>query len=142
MRRIDRAREAAITLLCTALKVVSWPARRRRRAPSAPERVVVFRRCCLGDVLMTTPLLAALDRAYPAATITYAVGEWSRPALAGNPRVDRLLPLPDAPNWRQWVATIGRLRRGGFDLAVLPERSPLVHLAAWLAGIPRRVGLD
>jgi ADP-heptose:LPS heptosyltransferase len=142
MRPTVRARQAAITLLCSALKLLFWPARRRRPAPGAPARILVYRRCCLGDVLMTTPLLAALDAAYPAATITYAVGEWSRPALAGNPRVDQILPLPAAPNWRQWVATIGGLRRGGYDLAILPERSPLVHLAAWLAGIPRRVGLD
>jgi ADP-heptose:LPS heptosyltransferase len=104
--------------------------------------VLVLRRCCLGDVLMTTPLLAALDEAWPEARITYAVGHWSAPALANNPRVDRTILLPERPTLRQWTLIVGGLRRGRFALAILPERSPLVGLAALLAGIPRRVGLD
>ncbi|HET8631538.1 MAG TPA: glycosyltransferase family 9 protein [Thermomicrobiales bacterium] len=118
-----------------------WPARRPKRHGPV-RRVLVVRRCCLGDVLMTTPLLAALDAAYPDATIAYAVAGWSRAALAGNPRVGAILPLPERTGWRNWVRVVGRWRRGRFDLAVLPERSPVVHLAAWAAGIPRRVGLD
>lgn len=96
----------------------------------------MLRRCCLGDVLLTTPLLRALDEAFPAVTIAYAVGPHSAAALANNPRVARLLPIPDWPTARQWLAIGWRWRRECFDLAVLPETSPLVHLAAALAGIP------
>ena len=91
---------------------------------------------------MTTPLLAALDDAYPTASITYATGPWSLAALGGNTRVDEVWTLPAGGEIASWRATVRCLRVGRFDLAVLPERSPLVHLAAWLARIPRRVGLD
>ncbi len=107
-----------------------------------PARILVFRLCCLGDTLMMTPLLAALDAAYPEARITYAVGKWSAAGLVGNPHVDAILRLPDRPSWREWARVVGRLRRGHFDLALVPERSPLPALAITLAGIPRRVGLD
>ena len=103
---------------------------------------MVLRRCCLGDVLLTTPLLAALDAAYPEASITYATGRWAAAALANNPHVDRLLELPDRWDRAAWRALVGQLRRERFDLAVIPDRSPLPALAAALAGIPRRVGLD
>ena len=136
-------RQGSITLACRVLNLVLSPWRRRRVVPAgSPERILVLRRCCLGDVLLTTPLLAAIDGAYPAARITYAVGGWSAAALAHNPRVDRTLILPDRPTPREWIRIAGRLRRGRFALAILPERSPLVHLVAALAGIPRRVGLD
>lgn len=91
---------------------------------------------------MTTPLLAALDAGFPGATITYATGAWSAKALANNPQIDRVLTLPDRWDRGAWRALVGRLRREAFDLAVIPERSPLPGLAAALAGIPRRVGLD
>ncbi|MDP9371128.1 MAG: glycosyltransferase family 9 protein, partial [Chloroflexota bacterium] len=135
-------RQPAITLACAALKVLFTPARRRPRPARPPRRILVLRRCCLGDVLMTTPLLRALDEAYPDATITYATGGWSAAAIRGNPRVDRLIEMPDRQGPRELAQLAGRLRRERFDLAVLPERSPLVPLVALLAGIPRRVGFD
>jgi len=91
---------------------------------------------------MTTPLLRAIEGAYPDATITYAVGRWSAAALGGEPGRHAILRLPEHPHPRDWARIVGRLRRGDFDLAIVPERSPLPALATALAGIPRRVGLD
>lgn len=91
---------------------------------------------------MTTPLLASLDEAYPSAQIVYATGRWSRAALAGSRYVDRVITLPDTAGPRTWFTLARRLRRANFDLAVIPERSPLAPLAAAAAGIPRRVGYD
>lgn len=134
-------RQAAITAACYGLRPV-FAMRRPRSGHAEPRRVLVLRRCCLGDVLMTTPLLAALDGAYPAATITYATGAWAAQALAHNPHIDRVLTLPDHWDRGAWRALVATLRREAFDLAVIPERSPLPALATALAGIPRRVGLD
>lgn len=135
-------RQRAITLACAGLKLALLPWRRAPRRREPPARILVLRRCCLGDVLMTTPLLRALRGAYPRASITYAVGGWSAAALRDNPDLDGAIVLPERLTWRAWVRLTGRLRRERFDLAVLPERSPLVGLVALLAGIPRRVGLD
>ena len=135
----SRARSLAIGVACRLLRPLF-------RAPRGPQprsrRILIVRRCCLGDVLMTTPLLRALEEAYPDATITYAVGKWSAAALGGEPQRHTILRLPEHPGPRDWVRIVGRLRRGRFDLALAPERSPLPALATALAGIPRRVGLD
>ncbi len=138
----NRARQAAITLACHALRPFFRRWHPTRGAAFAPRRILVLRRCCLGDVLMTTPLLAALAAAYPDARLTYATGAWSAAALARHPALDAIIRLPERPTPRDWVHIVGRLRRGDFDLALLPERSPLPALAAALANIPRRVGLD
>ncbi len=136
-----RVRQGAITVACGVLRPF-FRAPRHKEPPAASRRILVFRRCCLGDTLMMTPLLAALDAAYPEAQITYAVGKWSAAGVAGNPHVDAILRLPDRPSWRDWARIVGKLRRGRFDLALIPERSPLPALAVALAGVPRRVGLD
>src|SRR5918997_1568984 len=58
-------------------------------------RILLLKPCCLGDVLLTTPLLAALRRDYPEAEITYAVGAWARPMIEGSRHVDEVLTIPD-----------------------------------------------
>ena len=134
-----RARHLAIGAGCRLLR----PFFRAPRGPQpTPRRILILRRCCLGDVLMTTPLLRALEGAYPDAALTYAAGGWSAAALGGEPGRHTILRLPERAGWRDWVRIVGRLRRGRFDLALVPERSPLPALATALAGIPRRVGLD
>lgn len=108
--------------------------------------ILVIKPCCLGDVLMTTPLLATLREAYPDARIDYAVGEWARAAVVTNPDVDAVLPLFEAvpSRWgRLWgaLAAAWRIRLRRYDLAFIPERSFFAHLAAYLAGVPRRFGI-
>lgn len=137
----DLVRQGAITVACGALRPF-FRAPRQKASAATPRRILAFRRCCLGDTLMMTPLLAALDAAYPEAQITYAVGRWSVAGVVNNPHIDAILRLPDRPSRRDWVRIVGKLRQGRFDLALIPERSPLPALAVALAGVPRRVGLD
>lgn len=137
----DELRERAVGAACRVAGALASLAIRAGARP-VPHRILVVRRCCFGDVLLTTPLLAALKRAYPAASITYATGAWSRPALAGIPDVDRVITLPGSSRPADWLPVARRLRARHFDLAVIPERSPLPQLLAAAAGIPRRVGLD
>jgi len=108
----------------------------------AAQRIVLIKPCCLGDVLLTTPLLAALRDAYPAAEITYAVGRWSRPMVEHSAHVDAVVELPDRWTAGSLLAVARELRRRGYDLAVVPDRSPLLSLLAWAASIPARAGLD
>ena len=136
-----RVRQGAITVACKALRTF-FRTPRAEGAASTPRRILVFRRCCLGDTLMMTPLLAALDAAYPESLITYAVGKWSAAGVVGNPHVDAIIRLPDRPSRRDWVRIVGKVRRERFDVALIPERSPLPALAVALAGVPRRIGLD
>lgn len=89
-----------------------------------------------------TPLLAALKETYPESHLAVATSEWCKPVLAENPHVDAMVDVParigirDAWTWAQ------RLRAEGVDLAVVPDRSPVLGIVVALAGIPRRAGLD
>ncbi|MBL8162641.1 MAG: hypothetical protein JNJ61_11695, partial [Anaerolineae bacterium] len=49
-----------------------------------PRRILLVLPCCIGDVILATATLQALRRAYPAAHITWAVGQWSRGVLQGH----------------------------------------------------------
>jgi lipopolysaccharide heptosyltransferase II len=108
--------------------------------------ILVLKPCCIGDVLMTTPLVATLRSAYPEGKIDFAVGTWSRAAVLTNPDIDEVVPLYEVvPSRlrRLWgaIRAAWRLRWRRYDIAFAPERSLLTHLCAYLAGIPRRVGI-
>lgn len=108
--------------------------------------ILVLKPCCLGDVLMTTPLVGTLRDAFPEARIDYAVGEWSRAAVLTNPDIDEVIPAFEfgPSGLRRFAGALRaawRLRRRRYDMVFIPERSALTHLVAYLAGIPRRFGI-
>ncbi len=132
--------------LITAVGRLLRPLFPRRPLPRDPRAIVVLKPCCLGDVILATPALAALNRRFPHAEIDVAVGSWSRAALAGNPRVRTLIDSGRVGQgrygWRDVWQLAKELRRRQYDLAVTLDRSPVVGLIPWLAGIPHRLGLD
>ncbi len=108
-----------------------------------PRRVLILKPCCLGDVMMATALASALRRGLPSTFLAFAVGPWSTPALTNNPHLNLVLTLPwDMPSMGDLPRLASMLRRHGFDWCFVPDRSPILGLAAWLAGIPVRMGLD
>lgn len=141
---LGRLRAGVITAVCRAAGALI-PA--RRGSLPAPRRVLVLKPCCLGDVLMTTPLVAALRHAFPGTHLTYAVGSHAHPAIYGQPGVDGtldcgLVGVRGRYGPRDALRLAACLRRQNFDLAVVPDRSPALGLVCWLARIPERAGLD
>ncbi|TAK30643.1 MAG: glycosyltransferase family 9 protein [Chloroflexota bacterium] len=126
-----------------------------RAFPSAPlplselqaaRRVLVLKPCCLGDVLLSTAALAALRSALPDAWLAYAVGDWARAALTGNPHLDAILPCKvrggERPRLADYRDTVATLRRERFDVCFVLDRSPLITVLPVLAGISHRIGID
>src|SRR6202035_797656 len=79
--------------------------------PALPPRprilVVALRR--LGDVLLTTPLIRSIRRAWPDATVEALVFAETAGILDGNPDIDRVVPMPARPTLSQSLALAARL---------------------------------
>ncbi len=109
-------------------------------------RIVLIKPCCIGDVIMATSLLASLRRGYPTASIDWMVGSSAIEALRDHPDLSRTIDCGRLANPASrpisLLHMVGQLRTGNYDLAVVPDRSPLIGMAALLAGIPQRAGLD
>lgn len=111
-----------------------------------PRKALILKPCCLSQVLLATPLLAVLSETYPQARFDWAVSDWARPAIAANPRLKELIPsgrvgLPGG-RWADAHQLAHQLRQEEYDTCFIPSRSGWLALVAWLAGIPRRVGLN
>jgi lipopolysaccharide heptosyltransferase III len=77
--------------------------------------VIALRR--IGDVLLTTPLMRSLRRAYPDARIEALVFADTAGILHGNPDIDRVVSIPQRPSVLDTLAWAARLM-GRYDLAI------------------------
>jgi len=110
-------------------------------APLRPCATLVIQTAFLGDVVLTTPLLAALaQRDGPVDVVTTPA---AAPLLEGHPAVRRVIRYDkrgaDAGLRGLWRLA-GELRRAGYERAVLPHRSWRSAALALLADIPQRIG--
>jgi heptosyltransferase-3 len=93
--------------------------------------VVILRR--LGDVLLTTPLIRSLKRAYPQATIDALVFAGTEGVLAGNPDLAEVIGMPARPRLADMLSLSARLFRR-YDLAVSVQTGDRPIAFALIAG--------
>ncbi|TMD93957.1 MAG: glycosyltransferase family 9 protein, partial [Chloroflexi bacterium] len=120
-------RQHTITALCYLLRypfallnLIVRPF--RGRAWRNPRSIVVIKPCCLGDLVMTTPLLEVIRHAYPDASISYVAGTWSKVIPEHHPAVDTVIDcgtvgIPGRYNFIDYRKLARTLRAHHFDLA-------------------------
>jgi ADP-heptose:LPS heptosyltransferase len=120
----------------------------RERRP----RILVIRRDNIGDLVCTTPLLAALRGRYPSGHIAALVNTYNRAVLDGNPDVDAVYAYEKGKHrgagksilstYAERVRLILALRRERFDYAILatPGFAALALRFARLAGARHVLG--
>lgn len=103
-------------------------------------KVLVVRQDNIGDLVVTTPVFAALRNRYPQARIEALVNCYNAPLLAGHPDVDAVhaytkdkhLEAGDSrlANWLARGSLWLRLRRARFDVVLLAAPGPRPRLLA------------
>jgi len=101
------------------------------RTPPRSVLIIVARR--LGDVLLATPLIRSVKRAWPDAAVDVLVFEGTQAVLAANPDVRRVLAVPERPGWLAHLAFIFGLLRC-YDIALSTQHGDRPTLYAFLAG--------
>ena len=111
-----------------------------------PQKALILHPCCLSQVMLATPLLAALQTTYPQTRFDWAVSDWARAAIISNPRITELIRTAPGDihdlSWRELGAFIQQLRDQNYDTCFIPSRSTLLAYVAWRSKIPQRIGLN
>jgi heptosyltransferase-2 len=118
-------------------------ARGARGGGPAGAHVAVVQTSFLGDVVLTTPLIAALRSLLRPARLSVVVRPEAAPLLAHHPCVDQV--IVDDKRGRDGgpaglLRIVRRLRAQRVDVAVVPHRSLRTALVVAAAGISWRVG--
>lgn len=93
--------------------------------------VVVTRR--IGDVLLTTPLIRSLRRAWPEARIDVLVFAGTEGILANNPDINQVITVAQRPALREHLRLLARLWRR-YDVALSTMSGDRPTLYARIAG--------
>jgi len=114
------------------------------KLPDAP-RILITRTDRIGDLVLTTPVFKALREKFPKAWIAAVVFLEHREIVQGNPCLDEVILYDkkgtEANLWGQFLFS-QKLRCKKFDVVIHAHGTNRMHLAAWLAGIPVRIGYD
>src|SRR3990172_2141669 len=106
-------------------------------------RILIVRLRQIGDVVFTTPAVAALRRRFPDAHLTYLVEPAAAPIVVSNPHLDEVIVAPRRGGIAGMLADVGlgwRLRRAQYDLAIDFHGGPRASLLTLMSGAPRRIG--
>lgn len=114
-------------------------------SPRPGPSILIVRLRLVGDVVFTTPIIAALRRRYPDARLVYVVENAAAPIVAGNPHLNDVVIAPHrrglgrlADDW----SLARRLRRERFDIALDLHGGPRSAWLTWASRAPIRVGYD
>src|SRR5947209_1960492 len=145
-------RQHTITVLCYLLRypfallnLIGRPF--RGRAWRNPRSIVVIKPCCLGDLVMTTPLLEVIRHAYPDASISYVAGTWSKVIPEHHPAVDTVIDcgavgIPGRYSFTDYRKLARTLRAHHFDLAFVLNLSTILTLLTCIMGRLTSLGPD
>jgi heptosyltransferase-3 len=112
------------------------------RLPSTPRILIVALRR-LGDVLLTTPLIRSVKRAYPDAAIDAMVFAGTQGVLAGNPDLKNVFAIPQRPSLGETLSLLRRIGKRPTTLAWIAGRQSAGLLEAdGLAAAAKRVLLS
>ena len=107
--------------------------------------IVIFRTDRIGEVLLSTVAVDAVKYRYPQARVTFVTSEYSRGIVDGRDDIDEVLTAGtmEKGGWfKKAVRLSALLEKKRFDVSLVLNPHKILHLACFLAGIPRRLGYD
>jgi lipopolysaccharide heptosyltransferase II len=108
-------------------------------------KILLIRLRLIGDVVFTTPLVAALKRTFPDWRLTYLVEEHAAAIVAGNPHLAEVLVVPRTRGLARVVGDVrlaARLHAERFDAVLDLHGGPRSSWLTWATRAPLRIGYD
>ena len=108
-------------------------------------RVLLIRLRLIGDVVLSTPVIRALRRAFPDARLTYLVERDAAAVVAGSPDLDRIVVVERRRGVRRVLDDLRlawQLRRERYDVVIDMHGGPRSSWLTFATGAPQRIGYD
>jgi len=103
--------------------------------------ILLFKLRYIGDVLLTTPAISLLRKAYPDAHITMVVNKGTEDVIVYNPDLNEILTVDKTNKFKNLIFLLKKLRSRKFDFSVdFASGDRAAWLALW-SGVSPRIGL-
>tara|TARA_B100000073_G_scaffold119150_3_gene96481 strand:+ start:2198 stop:3208 length:1011 start_codon:yes stop_codon:yes gene_type:complete len=96
----------------------------------------------IGDVMMTTPAVRALRKAFPEASISFLTESPSDQVYKNNPHLDQLLLYPKNNSILDRLKFYRRIRSQNYDCVIDFQGNPRTALLSRISGSGYRIGFD
>lgn len=99
----------------------------------------------LGDVILSTPVIVNLRKFYPDSYIAFMCRPYTREIVDNNPYLDSVIIYDKNKEHKSIFASIKfclALRKKKFDIVFILNPNNRSNIIAFLAGIPKRIGLN
>lgn len=113
-----------------------------RKPDPHPRRIFVKGLNWVGDAVISTPALAHIRRAHPAAVITLMVRPWVAPVFEHNPDINDLWAHDDAESTSAFFKAVQMVRSGRFDVGFAFPNSFRSALLLFLGNVKWRIGYN
>ena len=105
-------------------------------------KILVIQTAFPGDLILTTPLLAAVKNYYPESSLAVLVTPQTQELLGNNPHLNQIIVYDKKKGEvEEFLTVLRKLKAEKLDLALVPHRSFRSALLAYLS-CPKRVGFD
>ena len=96
----------------------------------------------IGDVMMTTPAVRALRKAFPEASISFLTESPSDQVYKNNAHLDQLLLYPKSNSILDRLKFYRRIRSQNYDCVIDFQGNPRTALLSRISGSGYRIGFD
>ena len=107
--------------------------------------IVILRTDRIGEVLLSTPVIEALKKRFPKASVSFVTSHYARDIVVDRSDLSKVITFDTiAKKLSLWKAfkLAAKLKRHSFNMAVVLNPHKVLHLAVFIAGIRYRVGFD
>jgi heptosyltransferase-3 len=107
-----------------------------------PQRILVVKLRYIGDVLLSTPVVASLRAAFPRAEISMLVNAGTEAMVADNPHLDEVVLVERRASPLRQLGFVRRLRARRVDLVIDLTDGDRAAILSRATGAPVRVGFN
>jgi len=105
-----------------------------------PKNIVIIRTDRIGDVVLSLPMIDILKKNFPESRITFALRQYTKVLIDGNPAVNEVIVLHEKNKIISFWRNLSILRLKNFHSAILVSPTFKTALLLFLTGIKYRVG--
>lgn len=116
------------------------PSGKRGLDPASPSKILLLRLRRIGDIILTTPAVAALKKAFPLASLTYVVEEPYLRLVEGHPALDKIIAVKPNLSARDSWRLIRQIRKERYDAVLDFHGGPRTSLWTLLSKAGIKVG--